>query len=242
MSEPTPDLLLPRLVATDAARPRVTCYDDLPGPTAGERVEFSARVLTNWVSKAGNALQEEWDLGPGGRVLLRAAPHWRCLYWALAAWEVGAAIVLDGTAAADLVITDEPPTAAPATPKVLLTRAALARSAGAALPQGVLDEAAELATFGDVLEPWAQAAADEPALIVGEETISRGDLLSVAARRWPDLPAGCRLDVNPVNTADLLTAAVAAFAVDGSLVLHLGLTRPEDRVRRAVSEGVDRSL
>ena len=56
---------------------RITCYDDVPGPTAGERIELSGRVIGTWVSKAANALQEEWDLEPGSTVRLAMRPHWR---------------------------------------------------------------------------------------------------------------------------------------------------------------------
>ena len=41
---PTPAEVLTTINRTDSAAPRVTCYDDLPGPTAGERVELSGRV------------------------------------------------------------------------------------------------------------------------------------------------------------------------------------------------------
>ena len=85
---PTPAEVLTTINRTDSAAPRVTCYDDLPGPTAGERVELSGRVLGTWVNKAANALQEEWDLEPGSVVHLALRPHWRLLYWAWSAWSV----------------------------------------------------------------------------------------------------------------------------------------------------------
>mgnify|MGYP002718357422 CR=1 FL=1 len=103
---PTPAEVLSALNARDSAAPRVTCYDDVPGPTAGERVELSGRVLGTWVSKAGNALQEEWDIEPGSVVRLDLRPHWRLLYWAWAVWSVGAHADLDGDLPADLVVTD----------------------------------------------------------------------------------------------------------------------------------------
>ena len=57
-----PDTLLFALQRADASRPRITCYDDTDGPSRGERIELSARVLSNWVAKAANALQEEFDV------------------------------------------------------------------------------------------------------------------------------------------------------------------------------------
>ena len=53
-----PDRLLAHLLTSDPARPRVTYYDDTEGPTRGERVELSARVLANWVAKASSLLVE----------------------------------------------------------------------------------------------------------------------------------------------------------------------------------------
>ena len=104
---PTPSAVLAAMLRSDPGRPRVTFYEDTPGPTRGERIELSAKVLANWVSKAANALQEEWDLAPGSRVRLALPPHWRSLYWALAVWSVGATVVLDD-GDADLVVTDDP--------------------------------------------------------------------------------------------------------------------------------------
>ena len=91
----TPSSVLADLVRADATRPRVTFYDDAPGPTRGERIELSGRVLANWVAKAGNALQEEYDAAPGTLVRLDLpALHWRTAYWALAVWSVGATVSL----------------------------------------------------------------------------------------------------------------------------------------------------
>ena len=79
-------------MAADPGRPRVTVYDDTDSPTRGERIELSARVLANWVAKAANLLRDDLDAGPGSVVLLDLPPHWRTLYWAFAAWSVGACV------------------------------------------------------------------------------------------------------------------------------------------------------
>ena len=63
----------------DGGRPRVTAYDDGPGPTQGERIELSGRVLGTWVAKAANLLTEELDVQPGDRVALDLPAHWRAL-------------------------------------------------------------------------------------------------------------------------------------------------------------------
>src|SRR6478735_9054066 len=108
-----PAEVLARLFAADATRPRLTWYDDEPGPTAGERIELSARVLTNWVAKAANLLQDDLSAEPGTTVGLDLPAHWRAVYWALAAWSVGAEVVV-GTAAtgADVLVTADVQTAA----------------------------------------------------------------------------------------------------------------------------------
>ncbi|WP_370892641.1 TIGR03089 family protein [Janibacter sp. GXQ6167] len=234
MLSPTETLAL--MLRTDPAAPRITCYDDRQGPTRGERVELSARVLGTWVAKAANALQEEWDLGPGSRVRVDLAAHWRTLYWALATWSVGAAVVIGGDEAADLVITDEPqhlPT--PPTPAVFVTAAALARSAGIDLPADTLDEAAEVATYGDQFDAWDEPSGDDLALQAGERTTYAG--LPATLARHASAARG-RIAVIDPDPLDLIATAVTTWAAGGSLVLHLGDPSAETLSRRNASEGV----
>lgn len=222
-----PDRLLAHLLTSDPARPRVTYYDDTEGPTRGERVELSAKVVGNWVNKAANLLQEEFDAGPGTRVaLLLPAEHWRTVYWALAVWSVGATVAsTDG----DVVIgvAGEQVGSAGA-PDIAVTLAALARQASA--PTGTaLDEAKELATYGDRFTPWATADDDAPALVTGDGTWSYGDLVEAAptARRFVtgDLPS-------------VLRSAASSFAADGSVVLVRNAD-PATLAQRLSAEGVD---
>ena len=175
----SPAALLRRLVAADPGRPRVTVYDDTDSPTRGERIELSARVLANWVAKAANLLRDDLDAGPGSVVLLDLPPHWRTLYWAVAAWSVGACVEVPAhrttadagpgpapaaatNAAADVVVTDAVDVAAAADEAVLVTLAALARSAAGPVPTGVVDEARELATHGDVFDGVGRAGRQRP--------------------------------------------------------------------------------
>ncbi|GAA3619868.1 hypothetical protein GCM10022199_25450 [Marihabitans asiaticum] len=245
MTTTTPAELLPSLLSADPGRPRITCYDDLPGPTAGERVELSAAVLDKWVAKVGNALQEEWDIGPGSRVALRAAPHWRSVYWALGVWRIGATLLVDGSADADdvdLIVTDDQPPADAGAAVVYLTRASLARTADIALAPGVVDEAAELSGYGDHLDPWETPDDDHEALVSPRLAARYLDLVTVSSQQWPGLHRGARLDLAPASTHDLLTAVVATWSVSGSVVVHLGETDPQVRSGRARSEGVDARL
>jgi uncharacterized protein (TIGR03089 family) len=236
---PTPPEVLSAMLRSDPGRPRVTYYDDTSGPTQGERVELSARVLDNWVSKAANALQEEWDLGPGSRVHLDLPPHWRAFYWAMATWSVGATLALDGSAA-DLVVTaDEDVAASAGRPAVLVTLAALARSASAASGlsglsgAGVMDEARELATFADQFSAWDEPAPSDVAL-----STERGDTAYDALVPARDWPARVRLHTAAPDLHEVLLDSLGAWALDGSVVISRGAAPTTGRDARLASEGV----
>ena len=234
---PMPSDLLASMLRTDPGRPRVTFYEDTPGPTQGERIELSAKVLANWVSKAGNALQEEWDLGPGSRVRLALPPHWRSLYWALAVWSVGATLTLDD-GPRDLLVTDEPALLdAQATPTVLVTLAALARSATGAVPPGAMDEARELATYADQLSPWDEPASSQAALVMNGSVADYAGLVPQV-----DWPAGTRVHTAAETLGHVLLTALGAWSVDGSIVLSRGPAPEGGREGRRSAEGVSVAL
>ena len=130
------------------------------------------------------------------------------LYWALAVWSVGACVTLD-EAEADVLVTDDPALAEAAeVPAVLVTLAALARSAPDGTPAGVVDEARELSTYADQFAPWEEPDAADLAL----RTMARSE--------------GVLLD------------ALAVGAREGSLVLSRGPASPERDRDRLVAEGV----
>ncbi|GAA1255093.1 TIGR03089 family protein [Oryzihumus leptocrescens] len=227
----TPASLLADLLAADPARPRVTFYDDAPGETCGERIELSGKVLANWVAKAGNALQEELDAGPGTVVRLDLPGHWRALYWALAAWSVGATVDLDGTIDADVTVTDDPERVPAGGEAVVVTLAALARSHPNPLPAGAMDEARELATYADAFSPWEAPGPRDRALVAGGEHTAYDAVVPS-----PGWPAGARV-LATGDLASVLRTALAAWAVDGSVVL----VREADPARmpgRLAAEGV----
>ena len=238
----TPASVLAEMLRADPARPRVTFYEDTPGLTQGERIELSGKVLANWISKAGNAIQDEYDLGPGSVVRLSLPPHWRALYWAFAVWSVGATVDLAGGPTPDLLICDDPDLAATLKPTpgdvVLVTLAALARVHPGPVPGGAMDEARELATYADQFAALADPAPDDLALITeGGHTAYRS---VVPGRDWPD---GARVSLVGALPA-VLESTLAAWAVDGSVVLarrgqHAGtVAQPE----RLASEGVTLNL
>jgi uncharacterized protein (TIGR03089 family) len=238
----TPASVLAEILRSDPARPRLTFYEDTVGPGRGERIELSAKVLANWVSKAGNALQDEYDLGPGSIIRLSLPPHWRALYWAMAAWSVGATVDLAGGRSADLLICDDEGLAATIEPApgevVLVTLGALARAHPGPVPSGAMDEARELATYGDQFVAVAGAAPDDLALIVdGADTPYRR---VVPHRDWP---ANTRVSLAG-DLAQVLESSLAAWAVDGSVVLSRNGQRAggEPQPERLASERVTLDL
>jgi uncharacterized protein (TIGR03089 family) len=236
----SPASVLAEILRSDPARPRVTFYEDTPGPTQGERIELSGKTLANWVSKAGNALQDEFDIGPGSVVGLSLPPHWRTLYWALAVWSVGATLDCAGGATPDLLVCDDPDLATARTPAdvVLVTLAALARVHPGPLPAGAMDEARELATYGDQFAATADPSPDDPALVTaGELTAYRS---VVPECDWPE---GTRMSLAG-DLAQVLRSTLAVWAVDGSVVLARNglLAGGEHQPGRLAAEGVTLDL
>ena len=213
----TPASVLAEILRLDPARPRVTFYEDTAGPTRGERIELSGKVLANWVAKAGNALQDEYDLGPGSVVRLSLPPHWRAVYWAFAVWSVGATVDLAEKTTPNLVICDDPDLAATlgstGIDVVLVTLNALARVHPDPVPAGAMDEARELATFADQFTALADPAPADLAL-----TTESAHAVYRSVVPHPDWPGGIRVSLAG-DLAGVLESTLAAWAVDGSVVL-----------------------
>ncbi|MGC5166991.1 TIGR03089 family protein [Luteimicrobium sp. DT211] len=208
-------------VASAAGAPRLTWY-----AAGGERVELSGAVLANWVTKTANLLVEEFDLGPESIATIDLPAHWRSITWALAAWRVGAGVVLTPDAASDsgatdVVVTDGPDRwAGRGRDVVAVSLAPLARSFGAPLPAGAVDAAAAVMTYGDVLGYVPPADPSSPALVAGDETVPHAGLLAWAlAGPAGALEPGARALTVAREPVDLLRDAVAAWARDGSLVV-----------------------
>lgn len=191
--------VLRRLLADDPASPRVTFYERTPGPTHGERIELSGKVLVNWVSKAANLLVEEFDVQPGDVVTIALpAAHWRTVYWLLAAWSAGAEVTfvdsddagLDGDALADAGVLITNLEATGGDERVQVTLAALARAGQVSVP-GAMDEAKELATFADSFSPFAAPSANQRALTGSLDfaTLTSAPADVPAARRYLAQPA-----------------------------------------------------
>lgn len=216
------DLL--RLLTRDPGRPRLTWYGD-----DGERVELSGAVLENWVNKTTNLLVEEFDAGPGTRVVLDLPVHWRTVVWALAAWRVGTTVVLtpadddatpgDGTTRPDVVVTTRPDRwAGTRAELVAVALPALARRFDGDLPAGAIDAASAVMTYGDRIG-WVPAV--EPGLEALSAPSSSRDHAHLV-----ECAVGGRQLLSPTPSGDgdpaaasILLRVLATWASDGSVVL-----------------------
>ncbi len=223
------------MLRSDSAKPRITTYDDTDGPTRGERIELSARVLGNWVNKAANALQDEFDIAPGSVVRLDLPPHWRTSYWALATWSVGATVSLDDRRQRrpDLLVTTDPDAAAASRlPRRPRHPRRPRPPAAAPVPQGVMDEAKELSTHGDQFAAYEEPEDSDTALIAGGERTAYADACCAAQQNSAE-----RRHLTTTDTADFLRACLALWAADGSVVLSRGEAPANVLAERSRAEG-----
>jgi uncharacterized protein (TIGR03089 family) len=215
-----------------AGAPRLIWY----GPDH-ERVELSGRVLENWVAKTSNMLVEELDAAAGTVVAADVPPHWKSLVWALAGWQVGAVTLLDGGSPADLRLTmearDEIPDGGRNELYVFVAPGALDLRWPGTLPDGAVDYAATVRSYGDVYP-------DEPADAQAELVRSGGaghtftDLLNSALVAGPEAPSpGVWLVPASLPLMSVLSAAVGIWA-DGSTVV---LVHPSVEVTERLVEG-----
>ncbi|WP_154795223.1 TIGR03089 family protein [Occultella kanbiaonis] len=230
--------------ATDPTSPRLTWY----GPDS-DRVELSGRVLANWVIKATNLLTEEADAGPRVLVGVDLPVHWRGIIWSLAALHAGASVHLTvGDAAGplprskgappvlDAVVTADPERARERVRAggsvIAVALPALARSFDGPLGPGVIDGAADLMTYPDVLTQPAESDPEGPAI----DGASHADLLTWARRAAADVTGpgavrppseapivstatGPRALVASSDPRGALATSLAAWAEHGSVVL-----------------------
>lgn len=215
-----PAQVLAEAVDRDGTRPALTYYDDSDDGT-GERIEISRRVLRTWVAKAANALQEGLDVQPGSVVLVDLpSPHWRLAYWALAVWSVGATLTVDTHEGADVLVTTDPDSelAEDCDEVVAVALPALSRDFGTELRSGVLDEAAELASYADDFHAWDEAAEDDIALVHAGERLTYAELLDGP----PPAPEGARSLVTTQDPGLLVRQILHLLHLDGSAVLVRG--------------------
>ena len=157
-------------------RPYLTFYDD----ESGERTELSYATFDNWASKAANLLAEELHAGPGSRIGLLVDAHWTAAVLAVAAWKIGAVVVLEDVVppAVDVLFVPEAVAADHEGHKGLLVQ-------GAGMG-GRLTTAAPGLGFGDEVLAFADdyddpsVGLDLPALAAGDGDATQGGLLLTA--------------------------------------------------------------
>ncbi len=241
----------------DPARPRLTWYHDADDAARGERIELSARVLSTWVAKASNLLVDELDAEPGDVVTLDLPPHWRAVYWAWGAWSAGAAVELSGNGGPGVVVTDRPAQhrghSVVAVSLPALARRWLTLPGAPALPATTCDEAAELMLQGDVFDGDEPTSGDAAALVVDGAQTSAADLLATARAMAALLPTDgtARIGLHvgrtpgedrPAQVERVLLTCLAAWSVDGSVVVASGPVPPEVLERRWAAELVTSSV
>ncbi|MGI4895013.1 MAG: TIGR03089 family protein [Janthinobacterium lividum] len=223
--------LLQRLQTEDPTAPRLTFYGERYSQT-GERIELSARVLSTWVAKTANLLEEEFEVGPGSVVALDLPTHWRTLVWQLATWATGGAVSLDAAAGGGDVFVShdgEALSRSGADERVAVSLAPLATSFGSPVPEGVLDYSRVVTGYGDLHTPVSSPAPTDLA-IVGVGGCTHGALLADASDAGAHWPLGVRL-LTDTPPADVVRGALAAWCRGGSLVLAPDLSQLPRTVR-----------
>ena len=186
-------------------RPYLTFYDD----ESGERTELSYATFDNWAAKAANLLAEELGAGAGSRIGLLVDAHWTGAVVAVAAWKIGAVVVLDPVpAAVDVLFV--PQAMAPdhsGHAGLLVQGTGIGGRLSAAVPGlGFGDEV--LAFADDYDDP--SVGLDLPALAGSSGDVTQGELLrSVEALA----PGHDRL----LSTAPLTTAAIGGVLLAPAL-------------------------
>jgi uncharacterized protein (TIGR03089 family) len=250
MRPSTPSDLLTDRLRGNAAAPLVTFYDD----ATGERVELSAATLANWVAKAANLLQEEFDVGPGSTVALALPVHWQTAAVLLAVWSCGAT-VLDTAAEDDGRLADADVVLAEQDRLDAVEEVAEGELLGLSLhPLGMgmtgyageaRDFALEVRAHGDVFVPWQPVDPAGTALVVGGLELTLGGLVEAAEELAGRLgiAAGDRILVDEATAGEAGPVAwlLAPLAAGASLVLGRHAL-PGGLAARAAAERVTATL
>jgi uncharacterized protein (TIGR03089 family) len=153
--------LLARQLASSAAHPLVTFYDD----GTGERVELSVATYANWVAKTASLLQDELGLVHGDRLLVDLPTHWLAPVWLGAAWSLGLVVSPPGVAGAPDAVVCGPSGveqyAGAGMPVVALSLLPMATRFPQALPDGVHDYGLVVWGQPDAFAPYDPVLPDD---------------------------------------------------------------------------------
>lgn len=208
------------------ASPQLTWY-----ALEGERLELSASVTANWVTKATNLLVEEFDASSQTKVIIELGYHWKTIIFALAAWQVGASVeVVEKISSPDqissgyfdhIVVTHDEDTAAKIYQDpnlhglIQMPLAPLARSFPGTLYPGAIDGAADLMTYNDQLGYLPPVPQDGVALwLPGEGQVNFSELLADAE----SIPAASRVLFESSDPTALLLLIPRLLKSQSSLV------------------------
>ena len=227
----TPYAALLAAVRTDPGTPLVTYV----GPEG--RTELSARSLENAAAKAAGLLRDGFDVQPGAVVALLLDTHWQTSVWLAACWATGALASigpLDLNHAEVCVATEPDLDMVESMPQTLrVSTHPFGLPSDAPLPKAVLDAAVEVRAYSDVFVPYVEPRADDPALRVGDVTLSGADVMGMAehlAERIGLGPRGRLLTTRPATDLSGVLALLAVpLAVAGSVVI--AVDQDPDRVR-----------
>lgn len=228
------------LLADSSARPLMTHYDD----ASGGRVELSRATLANWAAKTANWLVEEADLEPGMPVSVSLPAHWQTAGILLGAWWCGAHVTDDPSGAEAAFVPAAQPSAGDGARTVVGVGLDPLGGPSTGLPQGTVDYATEVRTYGDEFIPLAPVPGTSPALL----GTSVDDLVSTARRRAEELAIGKDDRVLSTLSWDLPDGVVdgllAVLAARGSLVqctnhdpALLDKRRSDERATRELGTG-----
>ncbi|MBK8461203.1 MAG: TIGR03089 family protein [Micropruina sp.] len=217
-------------VRTNGAAPLLTYYD----LASGERTEFSARSVANWVDKTTNLL-DELDARDGiiaSPLALSHPAHWVSLIWPLASWQAGAEYRVVGaadTAGADVAVIG-PDEVAPTDAEVTIACSLHPLALGLRnLPAGVLDYSTEALSCSDLAHP-APLAPSQLAWTDAARQLTHADLVALQ-------PQTGRVLVRAAGAFDTLRAAIISPLLGGgSAVLVVGDSDPERLARLRASE------
>ena len=205
-------------------RPAVTVLH----PSA--RFEQSAASIANWAAKGAHLLELDHLVGPGGRVGVLAPPCWTTAGVALAAWWLGAAVVLDQPGAVNVLHGDGEVDAHgrlvaldgygidPSTALVVGDRLDGTASQEVGLA-GWTREAQPLPDH----PPAARAGATALALVLGERGWDQGELLALA-REPQEGTVGVEAGVTDKVTA-LVATALRPLVTGAPTVVLRGVPR-----------------
>lgn len=155
------DDLVPTLLRSDPARPRITCYDD----ARGERISCPARCWRTGSRRRPTCSRKSMTPPPAPSCGLTCRRTGAPSIGPSPPGSVGESVTVTGDA--DVAVSTDPASLGDG-PGILLTLAALARCASIPVPGDAIDEAKELATYADRFEAWERATDDASALQAGE--------------------------------------------------------------------------